>query len=1024
MDGQNVSDHLNIVSFNSSGWAPCVANYLNLILLSHSVDIFAIQEHWLLDANLYKLDNSLQDFEIFSLAAKKANSHLSKGRPSSGLAFFVRNNLCPSVKHLVCPNSSRVHGLHLCLNGKSYVIINCYFPVDTQRANMDVTELLQCLQDVQYIMDLVDNDPVYILSGDLNTHFNRDTLHVHCVTNFLSDNNLETLWNKFDCDYTYSFSRNVNGLDRSYFSVLDHFCVNSNFLDSCTDVSPLFSPDNLSNHLPILLQLKCSFNNQPDFSSSQDRPVTNKPAWGRASQDDLSMYISHLESLLDNINIPNSVLHCTDLHCDNPQHKSDIDLFSLQIMDSISTAVETNIPSNSNSGNYMHTPVPGWTEFVKPFRDDSLFWHSVWVSAGRPLNTVLHQVMRSTRHKYHYAIRKVRRVESEIRKDNMLQDSLNGKVNDILKHIKSLRKTNKGPVNNIDGVRGSEEITSHFSDIYKDIYNRHQTTDSVNHILGELNNKIDQTSLPELNRITNDLISGIIKNLDFGKSDESYSWGTDAFKHGMDCIVPYFKVLFKTFLVHGHISHPFLCCALLPIVKNSKKSKFSSDNYRLIAISSLILKILDHIILILNNDNFSLTNLQFGFQKKCSASMCSWLMLETVNYFTNRGGPVYLCLLDLTKAFDLVKHDLLFDKLKNRVHPLYLRLVIYSYLHQSVYVRWDGCKSQPFSVLNGVRQGAVASPIFFNAYIDELFHILKRSGFGCMINNLYYGLLGFADDCALIAPSRLALQKMLSLCEDYFNTHGIIISVNDNIDKSKTKCIAFNIDIVPDNIMLYNKPLPWVDSHVHLGHLIHKNETMDHDIFAKRAVFITNIHSIMQELGSQHPSVLVKLVRIYYCSFFGSNLWDLYSVPANRLFTTWNISIRQFYNLPYATHRYILQDLIEVPHLRTALLGRFLKFYSSLRDCTKIEVRQLFDIQRFDIRSIFGRNCLNLCREFEINNIGCMAKTDIVMPIKTPDHESWRVNFLRDLLSVRDGSGDDNFTIDDINVFIDDICCS
>ena len=370
--------------------------------------------------------------------------------------------------------------------------------------------------------------------------------------------------------------------------------------------------------------------------------------------------------------------------------------------------------------------------------------------------------------------------------------------------------------------------------------------------------------------------------------------------------MPYFKVLFKTFLVHGHISHPFLCYALQPIVKSSKKGKFSSNNYRLIAISSLILKILDHIILTLNSDNFRFTNLQFGFQKKSSASMCSWLMLETVNYFTTRGSPVYLCLLDLTKAFDLVKHDLLFEKLKNRVHPLYLRLVIYSYLHQSVYVRWDGCKSQSFNVLNGVRQGAVASPIFFNAYLDELFNILKESGFGCMINNLYYGLIGFADDCALIAPSRHALQEMLSLCEDYFNFHGIIISVSDVIAKSKTKCLAFNINIVPDNIMLYNKPLPWVDSHVHRGHLINKDENMDHDIFAKRAEFITKIHSLTQELGSQHPSVFIKLVRIYFCSFFGSNLWDLYSLPSNRLFTTWNVSVRQFYNLPFATHRHIL----------------------------------------------------------------------------------------------------------------------
>ena len=632
--------------------------------------------------------------------------------------------------------------------------------------------------------------------------------------------------------------------------------------------------------------------------------------------------------------------------------------------------------------------------------------------------------MRSTRNKYHYAIRKVRRVESEIRKDKMLQDSLNGKVNDIFKQIKSSRKTNKGPVNIIDGVRESENISSHFGVIYKDIYNRHHTSDRVNDILGQLNDNIDYTCLPELDKITNELIYSIIKDLDFGKNDEFYNWGSDAIKYGIDCIVPYFKLLFKTFLVHGHISHPFLCCALSPIVKNSKNSKFSSDNYRLIAISSLILKILDHIILTLNKDNFIFTNLQFGFQRNCSASLCSWMMLETINHFTNRGSPVYLCLLDLTKAFDLVKHDLLFDKLKNRVHPLFLRLVIYSYIHQSVYVRWDGCKSQSFQVLNGVRQGAVASPIFFNAYIDELFNILRNSGFGCLINNLYYGLIGFADDCALLAPSRLALQRMISVCEEFLNIHGIIISVNDDILKSKTKCIYFNIDIVPSNIMLYKKPLPWVDSHIHLGHLIHKDETMDHDIFVKRAEFITKIHSIMQELGNQHPTVLVKLIRIYYCSFFGSNLWDLFSIPANRLFKSWNVCIREFYNLPYDTHRYILQDLVDAPHLRTALLSRFIKFYRTIRDCPKFEVRHLFEIQRNDIRSIFGRNCYNLCQEFNKENVGSIVKSDIVMPIKTPEHDSWRHNFLLDLLSMRDGKNETDLSTIEIKNLIDHVCTS
>ena len=102
-------------------------------------------------------------------------------------------------------------------------------------------------------------------------------------------------------------------------------------------------------------------------------------------------------------------------------------------------------------------------------------------------------------------------------------------------------------------------------------------------------------------------------------------------------------------------------------------------------------------------------------------------------------------------------------------------------------------------------QGAIQ--IFFNAYTDELCNILRKSGFGREIDTLYYGLIAYADDSALLAPSREALQKMLLICESYFDKHGIEISVDDIIEKSKTKCTAFNINIVPKCILLYNKSI-------------------------------------------------------------------------------------------------------------------------------------------------------------------------------------------------------------------------
>ena len=47
-----------------------------------------------------------------------------------------------------------------------------------------------------------------------------------------------------------------------------------------------------------------------------------------------------------------------------------------------------------------------------------------------------------------------------------------------------------------------------------------------------------------------------------------------------------------------------------------------------------------------------------------------------------------------------------------------------------------------FKVSNGVRQGAISSPLLFSVYIDGLIVLLRRSGIGCRLDKLYYGVLG------------------------------------------------------------------------------------------------------------------------------------------------------------------------------------------------------------------------------------------------------------------------------------------
>ena len=616
----------------------------------------------------------------------------------------------------------------------------------------------------------------------------------------------------------------------------------------------------------------------------------------------------------------------------------------------------------------------------------------------------------------------MRQQESAIRKDKILQDYLSGKVENILQQIKTTRKGKTSLANNIDGTVGAEGISAHFKTIYKDIFNKHKTSENVNNILQEVNGEISMLDIPEIDKITVVLIKDIISNLKLGKNDEYFDWGTDALIYSVDVISPYFRDMFRAFLVHGHVSDLFMYSALIPIIKNSKNSKLSSNNYRLIAISALILKVFDHIVLNLYSTNFNSSNLQFGYQKFSSTSMCTWTLIETANYFINKGSPVYICLMDLTKAFDLIKHDVLFMKLKNVIPPVFLRLIMYSYINQKVYVRWNGIESDVFTVCNGVRQGAVASPIFFNLYIDELFTLLKKSGLGCTIDSFYYGMLGYADDGALLSPSREALQLMLDICCKYFDSHGIQISVNEIIEKSKTKCLAMNINVIPSNINLYGKPLPWVDSHIHLGIKINRDGSMDHDLLCKRGEFISKVHSLRQELGDQSPEVFMRLVNIYLTSMYGSNTWDLFGPAARKLFISWNVLVRNTFKLPFATHRFILQEIESGPHLKVQLCKRFIKFYNQLKNNVKPEIRHLFNIQKYDFRSNFGRNCQYLCNELNSSSIENINVSEVVMPIKTPEAESWRVPFLKDLLALREGSQSE-LNKNEIDTFINFICC-
>ena len=112
---------------------------------------------------------------------------------------------------------------------------------------------------------------------------------------------------------------------------------------------------------------------------------------------------------------------------------------------------------------------------------------------------------------------------------------------------------------------------------------------------------------------------------------------------------------------------------------------------------------------------------------------------------------------------------------------LVARLLLHMYLNQKMRIRWGETTTSLFNVSNGVKQGGVLSPILFSIYIDELFVQLKQAGLGCYIGHLFAGIVGYADDINLLAPTKAALSKKL----DITNQFGVEFKIKFNPDKSK-----------------------------------------------------------------------------------------------------------------------------------------------------------------------------------------------------------------------------------------------
>ena len=319
---------------------------------------------------------------------------------------------------------------------------------------------------------------------------------------------------------------------------------------------------------------------------------------------DWGQYVDVLDQKLRYVQIP-ACANCKNVHCKDTNHVTDIDDYATNILEIQDISIKSVIMKSSKS-NAKPKVVPGWSEAVKPFREDAMFWHAVWKSSGKPLNNLIHHTMKRTRNLYHYAIRKCKKSVEQIKKSKLLDACINGKGN-IFDEFRKIRHVKRDLPQTIDG---SNNIPDEFANVYKKLYNSTQDQVETLKILGNVNTSIDILSLKDVDLVTSDITRKAVEPVEANKNDPVFTLNSDCIKRVPATLFQHLANIIRMFLIHGYVSKILLVATIVPLIKDKLGDTESSDNYRSISLSSIILKVFDWVVILLFGKSLNLDSLQ------------------------------------------------------------------------------------------------------------------------------------------------------------------------------------------------------------------------------------------------------------------------------------------------------------------------------------------------------------------------------------------------------------------------------
>jgi ribonuclease HI len=331
-------------------------------------------------------------------------------------------------------------------------------------------------------------------------------------------------------------------------------------------------------------------------------------------------------------------------------------------------------------------------------------------------------------------------------------------------------------------------------------------------------------------------------------------------------IKSYFLEFINKIFESGQVPEEWKIQKILPILKPSK-DPLQGSSYRPIALSSCMLKVVEH--MIRNRLEWhvesrqDLSQSQFGFRKKRSVMDNLSLLTTDIRAAQSQKKCTTAAFIDICGAYDNVNLSILQNKLSKLKVPKKLIQLILNILRERTIIIEGSSQKFLRKVWKGLPQGSVMSPLLYNIYTYDLDLSLDKL---CCV-------LQYADDVVIycfhknIADALKLLSEALKLLNNWLNLNDlqlsplksqvVIFTNKHKVPFTSISCDNFTIPVTNQVRFLgiiFDRKLSWAP---HINSVVAKCETKINPLRALAGVW-----------WGSHPVIL----KLFYNAFIRSHL--------------------------------------------------------------------------------------------------------------------------------------------------------